>query len=99
MDPNKTNNLGFAETPLRKEFLKTRATLLNCPEVFACKGLSWQPEEQRWLWVVQTTFATWPKYVVGYLDPKTGEAEETFQCGREELAMEQFNELNLGEHL
>jgi len=99
MDPKTTNQLGFSETPMREEFLKTRATLINCPDVFACKGLSWVPQEGRWLWCVQTTFATWPKFVVGYLDAKTGEAEEVFQCGREELAMEQFNELNMGEHL
>ncbi len=95
---NQTNLLGFRETERREEFLKTRAVLMQCPDVFEVKALSWVPDECRWLWCIKTTFATWPKFVVGWLDPKTGEAEEVFQCGREDSAMGQFEELNVGDH-
>ena len=98
MDPNTPNPLGFCETERREEFLKTRATLMQCPDVHEVCALSWIPEEGRWLWMIKTPFATWPKFVVGYLDPQTGEAEEVFQCGREANAAETFAELNVGDH-
>jgi hypothetical protein len=92
------NPLGFAETDRRDDYLKTRATLLACPDVFEVRALSWIQQEGRWLWCITTVYATWPKYVVGYLDPASGEAQETFQCGREDSAIAAFDELNFGDH-
>ena len=98
METNTPNPLGFAETELREEFLKTRATLMACPDVYEVRALSWVPLEGRWLWLIKTTYATWPKFVVGYLETNTGESEEVFQCGREDNAQATFDELNLGDH-
>ena len=35
---------------------------------YAVLALSWVASEQRWLYLIRTPFATWPKFAVGYTD-------------------------------
>lgn len=98
MSTTALNNLGFAETERRQDYIDTRALLMLCPDVHEVIALSWIPENKHWLWCIKTTYASWPKYVNGTFDPETDQFTEQFQCGRLENALEDFNASNFGEH-
>jgi len=78
--------------------LRLRGLILSELDVFAVHGLSWVPDEGRWLYFIQTPFATWPKFVVGWTDADNAAPKIMFRCGLIEGARECFNKSNFGEH-
>jgi hypothetical protein len=103
MEPNTQNEKGRrmtgGETEDRADFLAMRALLAKEPDVYAVTALSWVPSEGRWLYLLKTPFATWPKYVVGFTDRENKEPEVIFRCTLEAAGRECFNEQNFGDHL
>jgi hypothetical protein len=92
-------SMSGGETEDRETFLRLRGLILQELDVYAVLGLSWIEQDGRWLYCIQTPFATWPKYVVGFTDKDNLEPLVLFRCGLVENAMQEFNEQNFGEHL
>lgn len=86
------------EAACRAAYLKIRALIQQEADVLEVLGLSWVPQESRWLYLIKTPFATWPKYVVGFTDPANENPEILFRCGWESSARECFNAQNFGDH-
>ena len=82
----------------RLEYLKLRALIQQETDVHEVLALSWVPQHERWLYLIKTPFATWPKYVVGLTDEENKEPQILFRCGHESNARECFNEQNFGDH-
>ncbi len=82
----------------RNAYLRLRGLILRELDVLAVLGLSWVPEEGRWLYLIQTPFATWPKFVVGWTDGENVAPTVVFRCGLQGAAVECFNEANFGDH-
>lgn len=100
MEPNQTENtLSGGETSDRADILKIRTLIRLEDDVHDVLALSWVPQEQRWLYLIKTPFATWPKYVVGWTTPDNSETEILFRCGMESNAIAFYNDLNDGDHL
>jgi hypothetical protein len=78
---------------------KVRALIMIEPDVYDVMALSWVACKQRWLYLIKTPFATWPKFVVGYTDDGNTDPEILFRCGREANAWEEFNNHNFGDQL
>lgn len=93
-----TDRLSGGETEDREAFLKLRALIQRETDVHEVIALSWVPQENRWLYLIKTPFATWPKFVVGWTDSDNSETEILFRCGTESFARENFNEMNYGSH-
>lgn len=100
MEPTTPNTarLSGGETEDRPEFLKLRALIQQEEDVLEVLALSWVPMEQRWLYLIKTPFATWPKYVVGFTDAANADPEILLRCGHESSARDCFNEQNQGDH-
>ncbi len=100
MNENTENQtrLSGGETEDRADYLKLRGLILQEADVYACLALSWVPRESRWLYLIQTPFATWPKYVVGLTDQDNKTPEILMSCGMRENALAFFNEQNEGDH-
>lgn len=96
--PKPTDRLSGGETEDRAEFLRMRALILAEPDVFACHALSWNRQEQRWLYLIQTPFATFPKFVVGWTDSENESPEILLCCTLKQNAVEFWTDLNDGEH-
>ena len=82
----------------RAAYLRLRGLILAELDVYAVLGLSWVPEDGRWLYFIQTPFASWPKFVVGWTDADNESPTIMFRCGRIEAASECFSESNYGDH-
>ena len=93
-----TDRLSGGETEDRAAYLKLRALLQQETDVHAVLALSWVPQEGRWLYLIKTPFATWPKFVVGYTDQENNDPEIIFRCGAEVPARGCFDEQNMGDH-
>lgn len=87
------------ETEDRTEYLRLRALIQKEEDVYEVLALSWVPQEQRWLYLIKTPFATWPKFVVGYTDADNADPEILFRCGHEDNARACYDEQNMGDHL
>lgn len=74
-----------------------RALIQLEPDVYDVLALSWVAQEQRWLYLIKTPFATWPKFVVGWTNDDNSETEILFRCGHESFAREEFNTHNFGD--
>jgi hypothetical protein len=96
---NLKDRMSEGETEDRDIYLRMRGMILSEPDVHAVLGLSWLPQEQKWLYCIKTPFATWPKFVVGHTDTENLNPEILYRCGRVENAMQEFNEQNFGDHL
>lgn len=96
--PEPTYKMTEGETEDAEEYRRIRALIAKEPDVFEVLALSWIPTEQRWLYMIKTPFATWPKFVVGYTDSDNETPEIVLQCGAEWTALKEFDELNLGDH-
>lgn len=67
MNPS-THMTGPEITPLRREaYLALRANILSEPDVHALHNLSPIPGG-RWVYIIETPFATFPKFVLGTTD-------------------------------
>lgn len=96
--PDRTSGGESADRPA---FLKLRALIQQETDVLQVLGLSYVPQEGetgRWLYLIKTPFASWPKYVVGFTDAENANPEIIFRCGWEQTARECFNEQNFGDH-
>lgn len=98
METNKEARLSGGETEDRPEFLKLRALIQQESDVLEVLALSWVPEKSRWLYLIKTPFATWPKYVVGLTDGDNRSPEILFRCGWESSARGAFEAENYGDH-
>jgi hypothetical protein len=96
MEPTEPLTVSGGELPpaWRERFLKLRALLLKEDDVHAVHGLSYLPEEDRWLYWIQTPFATWPKHVVGTTDEQNEMVAIALRCGDEWTARKEFEALN-----
>ena len=94
-----TDRLSGGETDDRAAYLTLRAVIQRETDVHEVLGLSYLPTEGRWLYLIKTPFASWPKYVVGWTDDENANPEIIFRCGWESIARECFNEQNFGDHL
>ena len=79
-------------------YRKLRGLLMHEEDVHAVHGLSWIPQESRWIYLRQTPFATWPRYVVGYTDATNEHPTILFRCQHYETALSTFDEHNYGDH-
>lgn len=96
--PDRTSGgeMGGAEA-----YRKLRGLIMQEEDVHEVHGLSWVPQEGengKWLYLIQTPFATWPKYVVGFTDPENENPEILFRCGQRDNGWEEFNRQNCGDH-
>ena len=95
----KTDCLTGPETEVREQYLSMRAKIAGSPNVHEVVALSILPTEGKWLYLVKTCFATWPKYVVGLVNEDNTAAEILLKCQLREQALSEFNEQNFGDHL
>jgi len=92
------DRLSGGETADYPEFWKVRVLIQQEADVLEVLALSWLSQESRWLYLIKTPFATWPKYVVGTTDATNENPEICFRCGHEEFARKEFDALNGGAH-
>lgn len=100
METNTETNrcLSGGETEDSAEYAALRSKILAEPDVYEVLALSFVPPEQRWLYLIKTPFATFPKYVIGYTDSDLAEPEILFSCGAEWSARAEWDKLNFGDH-
>ena len=99
METNTKHRLSGGETEDREALVNLRCLIGKEPDVYAVLALSYIPTEGRWLYLIKTPFASWPKYVVGFTDAENANPEVIFRCGMEANGRECFNEQNFGDHL
>jgi hypothetical protein len=95
-----TTSLSGGELPQeeRADYLRLRALIQKEDDVHAVHGLSYLDDEGRWLYLIETPFATWPRYVVGTTDGENLNPEPSVRCGHLETARQAFDELNFGSY-
>lgn len=96
---DKTVCLTGPETEVREQFLQMRAMIAGSENVHEVVALSILPTEGKWLYLVKTCFATWPKYVIGLMNEDKSSVEILLRCQLREQALSEFNEQNFGDHL
>jgi hypothetical protein len=89
---------GEIPEPQRAAMIRLRSLIRQEPDVLEVLALSYLPEAQRWLYLIKTPFATYPKYVVGTTDSDNEQPVIHLRCGQEWSARESFDSLNCGEH-
>lgn len=98
-NPTIKDGLSGGESGDRAAYVALRALIEREEDVHELLALSWLPQENRWLYLIQTPFATWPKYVVGTTDSGNESPEILLRCGHEGNARAAFDEHNFGDHL
>lgn len=84
---------GELAEPLRSEFLAIRHLIASEEDVHQVLSLAKIADESRWLYFIQTPFATWPKFVIGTTDPENQSPEILFRSGSEWSAREAWTEI------
>ncbi|QJE95243.1 hypothetical protein [Luteolibacter luteus] len=69
--PDSHRTSGGEITGEEKEAWLRMSQILRAQEdVHAVLAIEWDPDEMRWWYLIETTFATFPRFVVGYTDPE-----------------------------
>lgn len=84
---------GELPEPMRSEMLRLRALIQAEEDVHAVHGLAKIAGEDRWLFFIQTPFATFPRFVIGSTDPANDRPELLLRCGAEWSAREAWTDL------
>ena len=95
--PTEVARYSGGESPAREAIIRLRSMILQESDVLAVLGLCEQADG-RWLYLIKTPFATWPKFVVGYTDDQNLNPSIIFRCGLEDNGVAKFQELNTGAH-
>jgi hypothetical protein len=85
---------GELESPQRDTFLALRRLIEQEPDVFrvlALESFDATDPDSRWLYLIETPFASFPRYVIGTTDAGNEDPEILFQSGSEWAAREQWN--------
>ena len=78
------------ETELRIQILALRALISQEEDVHKVMDLCYAPSLDKWVYLIQTPFATWPKYVVGVTDFNNEVPEVMHRCNFRESAENYF---------
>lgn len=90
--------LSGGETVDSEAYRRLRALLAAEADVHEVLALSYVPEDRKWLYLIKTPFATWPKFVIGETDSENANPELIFRCGAEWSAWSEWEKLNTGDH-
>lgn len=92
-EPAVRASLSGGELPAerRAEFLRVRALIQKEDDVHEVLALAKYAGEPRWLYLIQTPFATFPKFVIGSTDADNLHPELLFRCGTEWAAQDEWN--------
>ena len=90
--------MSHGETDDAATYVRLRRLITSEPDVAEVLGLSYLEEESRWIYLIRTVFASWPRYAIGTTDAENLAPEVCFECGTEWAAMDEWQSLNLGNH-
>lgn len=82
----------------KEAYLHMRKIIEGQEDVHKLHELSWLPDEMRWLYMIQTPFATFPKFVIGHTGPENLDPVVVFQCSSEWGAQAEWDRQNHGNH-
>lgn len=86
---------GELPAELREQFVQLRDRIQKEPDVLQLHELSRQ-NDGRWLYLIQTPFVTFPKFVIGRTDLTNEWVEVLFRCGAEWSARAEWDRLRHG---
>jgi hypothetical protein len=75
------------------QYLRLENLISDEPDVYEVHELMPLPEEGRWLYLVETPYATFPKFVIGSTDADNSNPEILFQSGAEWSARAEWDRL------
>lgn len=77
----------------RQAWLTLRDIIEREPDVHRLHALHWLPDEMQWLYLIETTFATFPRFVIASTDPANLAPDILFQSAAEWSAQAEWDEL------
>jgi len=89
---------GEIEAPLRDTFARLAKLIRSEPDVVRLVALDRlqdddDTDDRPWLYLIETPFATFPRFVIGRTDDDNENPDILFQCSAEWSAMEEWQNL------
>ncbi len=84
---------GEIAEPLRSQLLALRAKMLQQDDVYEVVALVKLKDEDRWLYLIKTPFASFPKFVIGSTDSENTSPELLFRCGSSWAAEDEWTRI------
>lgn len=82
---------GEVESPLKEIHARLRRLITDEADVHRLICL--EPLDSVWIYLIETPFADFPRYVIGFTDDNNTEPTVVFQCGAEWSAQDEWNRI------
>lgn len=89
LDPHRTSG-GEITGEEREAWLRMSQILRGQEDVHRLIALDYDPDAMQWWYLIETTFATFPRFVIGHTDPENLEPVVQFQCSAEWNAQDEW---------
>ena len=84
---------GEIAEPLRSKYLLVRHRIAAQDDVHEVVALVKLKDEDRWLYLIKTPFASFPKFVIGSTDSENTSPELLFRCGSRWAAEDEWTRI------